>query len=806
MKKKITFFALLLLLTSCSIEFVWPSNKTSNKGEDSSLPVSISNSNNTSGLPSYISSSNTEPINYDDIDIMLNKANKEDNLNLTQDGCIISGTTTYTTRGVVTRIDVGADGKDNIYIENTSSSNVYAGLFIYGATYDENLIIGKTIEIKGTITNYKGCVEMIPTEVKTIEELGMKSIEPQNISVSNLLASNYLDQGKRVVLKNVSFSDVNEDYSGHYINAIVDGIEVGIKVDARNENNTLEVANYIYGLVNTNKIFDISGNITYSNGAYKLSISKIGDLVENINQGHVHSYNSFMQYDDENHYEICECGDKRLANHIASDWIVDKEATSTDYGEKHTECTKCYKVLERRAIPLITLLDDVTLDLYAFNDTHGAVKDSDSASGIEKTATAIKNIQSQNKNTIVLSSGDMWQGSMYSNKTKGNLMTEWMNELNFVSMTLGNHEFDWGQDTIRQNLELADFPFLGINVYDTDTNQRVDYCDASTVVVRGGIKIGVVGAIGDCQSSISGSKITNVTFKTGNELANLVIDEARKLKEEENCQVVVYSLHDNTAGYQDSISQSGYVDVVFEGHSHTQYATKDNYGIYHVQSSAYGAQISHVTLTYDISSKTTKVETANSISTLTFSSYQSDSNVQNLLNKYASVIGNPNEIVGRTSSNKNSATILQTIADCMLDLGVNEWGNSYDIVLAGGYLSIRYPYNLSSGNVTMEQIYNLLPFDNDIVLCSATGKFLKNYYINSTNKNYYISYNSGYSSSTSLNNNSIYYFITDTYGSDYYIYGKGYNSTNKFQEVLHSISNKYARDLLADFIRNGGYQ
>ena len=81
MKKKITFFALLLLLTSCSIEFVWPSNKTSNKGEDSSLPVSISNSNSTSGLPSYTSNSNTEPINYEDIDIMLNKANKEDNLN-----------------------------------------------------------------------------------------------------------------------------------------------------------------------------------------------------------------------------------------------------------------------------------------------------------------------------------------------------------------------------------------------------------------------------------------------------------------------------------------------------------------------------------------------------------------------------------------------------------------------------------------------------------------------------------------------------------------------------------------------------
>ena len=118
--------------------------------------------------------------------------------------------------------------------------------------------------------------------------------------------------------------------------------------------------------------------------------------------------------------------------------------------------------------------EGVTLDIFAFNDTHGNVKDTqDKGLGIAKTSTLLRELTA-NKNSIVISQGDMWQGSVESNFTKGNLVTEWMNQMNFVSMTVGNHEYDWGKEYIIQNQELANFPTLGINVLNRNTNTRVD--------------------------------------------------------------------------------------------------------------------------------------------------------------------------------------------------------------------------------------------------------------------------------------------------------------------------------------------
>ena len=89
-------------------------------------------------------------------------------------------------------------------------------------------------------------------------------------------------------------------------------------------------------------------------------------------------------------------------------------------------------------------------------------------------------------------------------------------------MTVGNHEFDWGTSYIKTNAGLANFPYLGINVYSNTTNQRVDYLDPSVIINKNGAKIGIIGAIGDCYSSISASMVQDVYFKVGDDLTNLV--------------------------------------------------------------------------------------------------------------------------------------------------------------------------------------------------------------------------------------------------------------------------------------------
>ena len=182
---------------------------------------------------------------------------------------------------------------------------------------------------------------------------------------------------------------------------------------------------------------------------------------------------------------------------------------------------------------------------------------------------------------MLLSSGDMWQGSAESNLTKGNIVTDWMNEMDFAAMTLGNHEYDWGEEAVIANSELAKFPFLAINVYDRDTNERVDYCEASVMVEYSGVQIGIIGAIGDCYSSISADKVQDIYFKTGSELTALVKAESEKLRSE-GADIVVYSIHDGygksidaegimvkdeqISSYYDISLSDGYVDLVFEGH------------------------------------------------------------------------------------------------------------------------------------------------------------------------------------------------------------------------------------------------
>ena len=819
MKKSIlAVSAFLGLLVSCTVEISPGSNSTSKEPTtpnttSSTLPSTSQTPSSSTVIPSTSntssSSSSIEERDYLTIEEALVAANDE--LNFADYSNIVDGTQSYKVRGVVNRIDLGADGKNNLYIESLSSTNQPVGLYVYGASDMDNASLGTTIEVTGPFKNFRGCVEIIPTSIETIVEEGTHLVTPSNITVNELLSSNYLNQGCRTIIKNakvVAALSINlaGDTSGYYPTVEVDGKQLGIKVDTRSKSNTTTIANYFIENLNNEKLFTMEGNITFHSGVYKLCVGQLEDITLQDNQEHVHQY-TFSPYDSNYHYAQCTCGDQRLEAHESSPWIVDQEATTTSAGKKHKECTKCKFVLEEETIPQISSSEDVVIDFYAVNDFHGAVKDSSSNPGIEKMSTKLKELVSTKENAVLLSSGDMWQGSIYSNNTRGNLVTEWMNQMNFVSMTIGNHEFDWGEETIIKNRELANFPTLGINVYSKETKQRVSYLDASTMIEKGGIKIGIIGAIGNCYSSISASKVANVEFKTGTALANLVINEARRLKDDENCQIVVYSLHDSIdeSGYQNNISTSKYVDIVFEGHTHAEYAKKDDYGIYHIQSGSYNSGISHATLTYNPKTKSVDTNLAENISTKSWLDSDMDENTTALFEKYSEAIGNPKEHVGYNAKERNSNELRTTGAKLMMEYGQKLWGDQYDIVLGGGYLSVRSPFILTAGFKTVEDIFNLFPFDNDIILCSATGAFLKKYYMKSTNSNYFISYNTGYSSSSNLSDTQIYYFVTDTFGSDYYMYGNGYRLDNQFKIVEQPEEACYLRDLMGIYIRKGGY-
>ncbi len=450
------------------------------------------------------------------------------------------------------------------------------------------------------------------------------------------------------------------------------------------------------------------------------------------------------------------------------------------------------------------------IDIYAINDLHGKFADTDAQPGVDELTAWLKTRRMLDDNFVLISSGDMWQGSSESNLTRGNLITEWMNDLDFTSMTFGNHEYDWGREYIEQNEALAEFPFLALNIYERETGALASYCTSSVVVTREGVDIGIIGAIGDCYSSISGNMVSDVYFLTGDDLTNLVKKEAERLRSE-GCEIIVYTLHDgfgqNRSGvgnisasqlksYYDPSLSNGYVDVVFEGHTHKAYALRDSSEVWHLQGGGDNTTgLSHVCFEYNKANDTLKTTQANIIPHSTYEyAINGDQIVNELLEKYNDTIGEVNRVFAVLPRSFDGDELRQLCADLYYEAALERWGDKYDIALGGGYFSVRSPRMLSAGDLTYADLMMLFPFDNALVLCECKGTDLNNNFFESTNSNYFITYGEyGEEVRKHLSPNALYYLVTDTYSSSY--------EPNRLTEVEFYDTGIYARDLLREYFK-----
>lgn len=457
----------------------------------------------------------------------------------------------------------------------------------------------------------------------------------------------------------------------------------------------------------------------------------------------------------------------------------------------------------------------VYFDFYAINDLHGKFADADSHPGVDELTTYLKNVRETDENAIFLSTGDMWQGSAESNMTKGLIMTDWMNELDFTAMALGNHEYDWGEDYIEDNSDFAEFPFLAINIYERETNQLADYCKPSVLVESDGLQIGIIGAIGDCYSSIAVDKCADVYFKVGRELTSLVKNESDRLREN-GADFIVYLLHDGygktqtgavkqvtssqISSYYDTSLSDGYVDLVFEGHTHQGYRLQDEYGVYHLQNRGDNkGGISHAEIAINTVTNDSTVRVAELISTDRYELLDDDSIVDSLLEKYDEQISPANRVVGYNRTNRSGDMLRQLLANLYYETGMKAWGDRYDIVLGGGYMSVRSPYSLPAGNVTYADLQSLFPFDNQLTLCAVQGRYLRSKFFETDHSDYFICYGDyGENIRQNIDNNATYYIIVDTYTA--------YYAPNRLTVIEEYTPDVFARDLLADYIENGGLQ
>lgn len=367
----------------------------------------------------------------------------------------------------------------------------------------------------------------------------------------------------------------------------------------------------------------------------------------------------------------------------------------------------------------------VYIDMLHINDLHGKMvrDDVDKDPGIAKIGRYIKNRRARNPDGLVLlSGGDMWQGSSASNSDKGLLMTEWMNMMGFDAMTLGNHEFDWGQDNIRNVLKTADFPFLGANIVSYPNSEALDYVEPYTIVERLGIKIGIIGIIGNQQwTSIYSPYVEDITFDRP---LNYVREASTILKEEENCDIVVLSMHEGASSNNLS-TYSPYVDVIFAAHNHEVYSDSRN-DVYIIEGGVDGHHISQIRFIVDVETKEFSID-----SDLTgyteedfLYNFDEDPEIAQWLNENHDIAGDK-KVIGRiTNGDLDMDYVLSRYsAESILEY-VNA-NTEYEVVYALDSYSQRA--TLPEGDVTYERLYKAMPFDNEIVILNLNGFQLEDF-------------------------------------------------------------------------------
>ena len=111
---------------------------------------------------------------------------------------------------------------------------------------------------------------------------------------------------------------------------------------------------YHYGVYVTAYTADISPDATLKINGQEVNYTRIGDDGDTQSfwveteltmiptaDSHTHSYGTAWKYDDTNHWHECQCGDKADTAAHTFKWVTDKEATATEKGSKHEECTVC---------------------------------------------------------------------------------------------------------------------------------------------------------------------------------------------------------------------------------------------------------------------------------------------------------------------------------------------------------------------------------------------------------------------------------------------------------------------------------
>lgn len=220
------------------------------------------------------------------------------------------------------------------------------------------------------------------------------------------------------------------------------------------------------------------------------------------------------------------------------------------------------------------------LTILHTNDQHSRIEPFDASytknpnqGGFARRASLISKIRNEEKNVLLLDSGDIFQGTPYFNFFGGELEFKLMSMMRYDASTMGNHDFDNGLQGFLKVLPNAKFPFICSN-YDFKNTILEGKTEAYKIFMKNGIKIGIFGVGVELDGLVGKKNYGETVYQNPVEMAQHYADF---LRNDKKCDLVICLSHIGF-DYQDQpdkisdkhlAARTSGIDLILGGHTHT---------------------------------------------------------------------------------------------------------------------------------------------------------------------------------------------------------------------------------------------
>ena len=346
-----------------------------------------------------------------------------------------------------------------------------------------------------------------------------------------------------------------------------------------------------------------------------------------------------------------------------------------------------------------------------------------------RVSTVVNEIRPTVNSSLFLNAGDEFQGTLFYSYYGGEKIAETLNQLGFDGMTLGNHEFDGGDDELGEFLDNLTFPIISANI---KSDHPILNRTIQPYHIYEEYGIAVIGVTTETTPNIA-SPGDGTTFSDVTEAVQNAIDEIR---ETTNITRIAALTHIGYEEDQKLAESTTGLYLIMGGHSHTPLGTgEDEEGSYPtivrnaedeevfiVTAYRWGEYLGYIDVTYDAKGKI--LEYHGGPIHLTNETEQ-NATLQAQIEEWrvpfeefaAEVIGTTNVELDQTTCQEQECLLGDFMADAMLEYRQNNSDSAdFAIINAGGIRA-----TIEQGDITRGDVLSSFPFGNSLVEVSLSG-------------------------------------------------------------------------------------